>query len=346
MKLAILFVLAFCYLPCLNAQDKSAEAPAEPPKKEQSLYTKKYTVPTTFFRWLEKGPTTPSSDPFATPEQRGKGKRVTPEEGLASLGIVTGTDGVSAVFNTAIATLVLRGTEKHHEILTAALKNFATNSEKQIHIIVEFIEVEHLDFSDWLLDNKMSGDGTELRKVVQEWVRDKEGTILETAMITARSGQRAKTESGDEYIYPTKVSPPDLPSTLTLSDKAKMPIVAAHPSDFETRNLGVTLEVDPVLGSDNTTIDLNLAPEIIKLNGHSEWFSEESQDELKIRMPIFHRMKVTTQVTLLDGRYVLAGSCRPLPDEKSKRDDAMVLLFIRADIGHLAKWSVEEVPAE
>jgi len=206
--------------------------------------------------------------------------------------------------------------------------------------------VEHLDFSDWLLDNKMSGDGTELRKVVQEWVRDKEGTILETSMISARSGQRAKTESGDEYIYPTEISPPNLPSTLTLSDRAEMPIVGPHPSAFETRNLGVTLEVDPVLGADNTTIDLSLAPEIVKLSGHTEWFSEETQDELKIRMPIFHRMKVSTQVTLLDGRYVLAGSCRPMPEEKSKRDDAIVLLFIRADVGHLAKWSVEEVPAE
>ncbi len=347
MKNVIPILIAFCCFPLLHAEEKPAAATAEAPKQNAPLlFTKTYTVPATFFRWLKQGPTTPSSDPFATPEQKGEGKHVTPDEKLASMGIITGKDGVSAVFNEAIATLVLRGTEKHHEILTAALENFTSNSERQLHVIVEFIEVEHLDFSDWLLDNRLSGDATELRKEVQEWLHDKRGTILETSMVTARSGQRAKTESGDEFIYPTEVSPPSMPSTLTLGEKAQLPDSGPYPSAFETRNLGVTLEVDPVLGADDTTIDLSLAPEIIKLNGHSDWFSEETPDAMKISMPIFHRMKISTQVTLLDGRYVLAGSCRPMPDEKSKRDDPMVLLFIRSDIGHLGKWSVEETEGE
>ncbi|MDF1740734.1 MAG: hypothetical protein P1U86_16350 [Verrucomicrobiales bacterium] len=347
MKPLITLLIAFSCLPLLHAEEKPAEATATPEKKNPALlFTKKYTVPATFFRWLKQGPATPSSDPFATPAQKGEGKQVTPKEKFASMGIITGEDGASVVFNEATATLVLRGTEKHHQILTAALENFSYNSERQLHVIVEFIEVEHLDFSDWLLDNRLSGDATELRKEVQEWLHDKRGTILETSMITARSGQRAKTESGDEYIYPTEISPPSMPGTLTLGEEAQLPESSPYPSAFETRNLGITLEVDPVLGADGTTIDLNLSPEMIKLSGQSEWFSENTPDAMKISMPTFHRMKVTTQVTLLDGRYVLAGSCRPMPEEKSKRDDPMVLLFIRADIGHLGKWSVEDEEAE
>ncbi len=350
MKILIPILIALCCLPMLHAEEKP-ETPAEPSAKPPVnnaplLFTKKYTVPATFFRWLKQGPTTPSSDPFAPPSQTGEGKRITPEKKLASMGIIPGEDGASVVFNEAISTLVLRGTEKHHKILNDALENFTSNSESQLHVIVEFIEVEHLDFSDWLLDNRLSGDATELRKQVQEWLHEKRGTILETSMITARSGQRAKTESGDEYIYPTEISPPSMPGTLTLGEEAQLPESGPYPSAFETRNLGITLEVDPVLGSDDTTIDLNLAPEMIKLSGHSEWFSEDTPDAMKISMPTFHRMKVTTQVTLLDGRYVLAGSCRPMPEEKSKRDDPMVLLFIRADIGHLGKWSVEDENAE
>ncbi len=360
MKTVIPILITFCCLPLLHAEEKpaapAAEAPApkapekladSPKPKALLLFTNKYTVPATFFRWLKQGTTTPSSnDPFAPPAQTGKGKSVTPDEKLASMGIITGKDGVSAVFNESIGTLVLRGTKKHHEILTAALENFTSNSEKQLHVIVEFIEVEHLDFSDWLLDNRMTGDATELRKEVQEWLHDKRGAILETSVITARSGQRAKTESGDEYIYPTEISPPSMPSTLTLGEKAQLPDSGPYPSAFETRNLGITLEVDPVIGADETTIDLNLSPEIINANGHTDWFSEDTPEAMKVSMPIFHRMKITTQVTLLDGRYVLAGSCRPMPDEKSKRDDPMVLLFIRADIGNIGKWSVEETGDE
>lgn len=347
MKNPIHFVVALCCFSCLNAQEKSDEAtPKTKANVDQSLYTKKYTVPVTFFSWLEKGNEPPSTDPFAATAKRSGKKKVTPDEKLATLGIITGENGVSTVYNLATKTLILRGTLKHHEVLAATLEEFTENSEKQLLVIVEFIEVEHLDFSDWLLDNRLSGDATKLRKTVQEWLHDKRGTILETAVITARSGQRAKTESGDEYIYPSEVAPPSMPSTLTLGTKAELPESGPYPSGFETRNLGVTLEVDPVIGSDNLTIDLNLAPEIIMLNGHSELFSEETPDTLKVSMPIFHRMKVTTQITLLDGRYVLAGSCRPMPDEKSKRDDAMVLLFVRADIGHMGEWSVEEVAAE
>ncbi|MDA7920231.1 hypothetical protein N9B73_00625 [Verrucomicrobiales bacterium] len=352
MKPVILAFSTLFFFPLLHAQEKPAKKPTaekkETPQKKSNepLFTKQYSVPATFFRSFKVNGENLSADLFAPSGKSSELKKVAPDEMLTALGIETGSDGVSAVYNPATRILVLRATEKHHATLVKALNGVLENSEKQIHVIVEFIEVEHLNFSDWLLDNRLNGDATALRKTVQEWLHDKRGTILETSVVTARSGQRAKTESGDEYIYGTETSPPSMPSTLTLGEKAKLPESGPYPAAFETRNLGITLEVDPVLGADATTIDLNLAPEIIKLNGHSELFSAESPDTLKISMPIFHRMKISTQVTTLDGRYVLAGSCRPMADEKSKREDPMVLVFIRGDVGQVGQWSVEEAEAE
>ncbi len=48
-----------------------------------------------------------------------------------------------------------------------------------------------------------------------------------------------------------------------------MPVVVTPttPQDWETRNTGVTLEVEPVVGGDATTIDLNLIPQVVEFEG-------------------------------------------------------------------------------
>ena len=47
-----------------------------------------------------------------------------------------------------------------------------------------------------------------------------------------------------------------------------IPIVTpSFPTVFTTRNLGVTLEVEPQVGSDGYTIELSLAPEVVDFDG-------------------------------------------------------------------------------
>ena len=44
-------------------------------------------------------------------------------------------------------------------------------------------------------------------------------------------------------------------------------VTPTTPQDWETRNTGVTLEVEPVVGGDATTIDLNLIPQVVEFEG-------------------------------------------------------------------------------
>ncbi|MEM7699137.1 MAG: hypothetical protein AAF236_12120, partial [Verrucomicrobiota bacterium] len=156
-------------------------------------------------------------------------------------------------------------------------------------------------------------------------------------------GQRAKAESVENYIYPTEYDPAEIPNSVTLSDGAEAPITGVTPTAFEQRNLGVTLEVDPVLSADSTVIDLNLAPELVSLAGYSVWATEDSDPLFQARMPTFHTMKITTQATTQDGEYTFLGTTRPLKAADENREDAIVLNFVRADVMRLASWSVEEV---
>jgi len=168
-------------------------------------------------------------------------------------------------------------------------------------------------------------------QVVIRALSQKKGVdLLSAPSVMARSGQRAKIEVIREFIYPTEYDPPEIPNqfgsvgfsdTGTGSSSGGFPVTPATPTAFETRNTGVTLEVDPVLGADEYTIDLNLAPEVVEFDGFINYGSPIQTTSTNalgisspvvltpntINMPVFNTRKVTTQVTIWDGQTVALG---------------------------------------
>lgn len=326
-----------------NAPQKpKAKAPAAAPVEMKSKQvTRLYHIPPTFIIPREdhgKG----SADPFSDKAlEAGSGEVYTLRMSFLKAGVeLNTTDSVSYDRDERILTATT--SIQAHRQLENYFSLLEENAEKQFHILVEYIEVNHSDFSDWLFENRMSSDGTPLREEVQKWARDGEASILESVMVTARSGQRAKVESISEHIYPTEYDPPEIPNELTQAKDGDTPVTGVTPTAFETRNLGLTLEVDPVLGADDTTIDLNLAPEIVQLEGHTTWANDDHHKESQVKLPTFYTMKTTTQVTLLDGQYAFLSTLRPLEPAEEGRN-AIVLVFVRADVGSLGRWHVEEV---
>lgn len=348
MTIRYLFLLALLSMGIrapLQAQNETSKEPSPPAATtagaKEAMFTNVYTIPPEFF---DSSQINPGRDPFSVSESDsgvgvGKGKPM--KELLEAEGIAF-PEGASVIYPGSTGQLVIRNTRDELAKVEAYLATILPKPEKQLFIILEMIEVNHTDFSEWLLLNRMEQDATGLRRIVQDWVREGRGTILETTTVMARSGQRAKVESIDEYIYPTEYDPPEIPNEVTLSDGATAPITGVTPTAFETRNLGVTLEVDPVLGADESTIELNLAPERVELAGFSEWSSEKIDELFKTTQPTFHTMKTTTQVTVADGGYVLLGTTRPLHPAIPERTDALVLNFVRVDVSTAMKWTVEK----
>gem|GEM_PF-1391909 len=200
-----------------------------------------------------------------------------------------------------------------------------------IRVIVEYIKVEQLDYSDWLLKNRLEHDATELHATAQKWVNKGRGKIIETVIRTAISGQRGKVRSQDDYVYPSEFDRPKIPGQVALSGKTSAPVTSMQAAAFKTRKLGITLKVDPILASDQVTIDLNLAPEIVELKGETQWPSQKERDATSIKMPIFHSIKIITQVATFPGRYYLLGTSRPRKAVVSQRGNPLILQFVRAD---------------
>ena len=215
--------------------------------------------------------------------------------------------------------------------------------QKQLRIQIEWFEMDHKeltallepeDFSKPQVRNS-SNDGP-LREKMKELVADDKAKLLETSIIIARSGQRAKTESIHEYIYPTEYDPPMLSTAAGGDGDAGAGNTASLPNAtaFETRNVGTTLEVDPVIGIDNRTIDLNLAPEMVYPVGeliYGEYKSGESK--VTMTQPIFYTVRITTQVTMIAGEYLFLGSMTPFESETGlPNHERKILAFVKSDV--------------
>jgi general secretion pathway protein D len=163
-------------------------------------------------------------------------------------------------------------------------------------------------------------------QVIMRGLAQKKGTDLMTApSITARSGQKATIEVIREFIYPTEYEPPELPSTGGGGGDGGTTVIAiatpATPTAFETKNLGVTLEIEPTIGENDFVIDLRFLPEIVEFEGFINYGSpilspgtdifgnavSSVITENRIEMPVFSKRSVNTSLTIYDGYTVAVG---------------------------------------
>ena len=212
-----------------------------------------------------------------------------------------------------------------------------------IRIQLEWIEIDHADLTELIEDDAamrnhghLSTNAGPMREALQEMIEKRKATLLDTSILNARSGQRAKVESILEYIYPTEYDPPGMLVTgeEETTSVAKSFSYLPQATAFEVRNLGTTVEVDPVLGADSRTIDLNLAPEIVYLADTTNYGTHvEGKSEVEITMPSFYTIKTTTQVTLMDGEPFFLGAHGPFNEKEGRVDqERRVLIFVKADL--------------
>src|SRR5438094_5424258 len=198
-------------------------------------------------------------------------------------------------------------------------------------------------------------------QVVIRALNQKKGIdLLSAPRVTTKSGQRAVIEIVREFRYATQFTPPQVPNitgggggTGTVSISVVTPTT---PTAFETRNTGVTLEVEPVVGPDGVTIDLNLVPQVVEFEGFVNYGSPifginhsiltnalNSQVLLTqnvINQPIFSTRKVTTSVSVYDGStVVLVGLMR---EDVQKTEDRTPIIGDIPIVGRLFRTNVDQ----
>ena len=172
--------------------------------------------------------------------------------------------------------------------------------------------------------------------------------LMASPKVTTKSGQKATISIVRDFPYPQEFEPPQVPQSTASAggttiiggtSQEQDPVVTpSFPTDFTTRKLGVSLEVEPQIGPDGYTIDLSLSPEVVDFDGFinygspilapqrnivggaagaalnpleilsaNQFFTPTLLTENTINQPIFSVRKVTTSVSIWDGQTVALG---------------------------------------
>lgn len=135
--------------------------------------------------------------------------------------------------------------------------------------------------------------------------------VLSTTHVVARSGQRSLSESGEEILAISGFKWDERPGRLV--------------PEFSKRRVGLTFEVDPVTGRDESTISLNVSVEhhyrppvsepmtVILSEGNEQSFSHHR----------FFADKVICHVTMTSGSTLLIGRFRDGQDKDAKPGEAI-----------------------
>jgi general secretion pathway protein D len=174
--------------------------------------------------------------------------------------------------------------------------------------------------------------------------------LLSAPRVTTKPGQRAVIEVIREFRYPTEFDPPQIPQNFGGSGSgvsliSTFPVTPTTPTAFETRNTGVTLEVEPNVGPDGYTIDLNLVPQVVEFEGFINYGSPILSGTTivtpnVINQPIFSTRKVTTSVSVFDGQTVVLGGL--MREDVQKVEDKVPLLGDVPLLGRLFRSSVDQ----
>jgi len=207
---------------------------------------------------------------------------------------------------------------------------------QQITALAEWIETDTATASALLAQHPAFGEGTALlREALEPMLADGRATLLESAALPVRGGQRSKSESVTEFPYPLEFDPPQVAGNFQATPKPAPPPLPRAPGTpvthqaFTVRNLGTTLELEVTVGESGHVIDLNCAAELVFHTG----FDSFGQGLSESKRPRFQTMKTTCQLHVLPRvPSLIAAFDAPVTDGKAPplARPRKVLLFIRA----------------
>lgn len=205
---------------------------------------------------------------------------------------------------------------------------------------------------------------TQFQVVIRALNQKKGIDLMSAPKVVAKSGRKAVVRVAREFPYPTEFNPPEIPEAqqgVSVSNNSTIGVIALSgvvtpttPTAFETRNLGVTMEVLPQIGPDGYTIDLDLSPEVVEFDGFVNYgspiigptftapifYSTFEVTPNVINQPIFSTRKVTTSVSIWDGQTVTLGGL--IREDVQKVQDKVPLIGDVPLVGRLFRSNVDQ----
>ncbi len=159
-------------------------------------------------------------------------------------------------------------------------------------------------------------------QTIMRGLNQKKGVdLMAKPSIVTRSGQASSITLVREFIYPTEYEPPELPNSVgTGTENSTTPVTPATPTSFDKRDIGINLEVLPVVDANKQYIDVTLSPTFTDFDGFVNYGSPINATqsgilgpqsvvvtENSILMPVFSKQAVSTNIQVADGGTIAIG---------------------------------------
>ncbi len=184
-----------------------------------------------------------------------------------------------------------------------------------------------------LIRRLRSGDLAEQSKVMtelDELLTAGKVTLQGWLVATTHGAEKAAVEDIEEIRYGTEFLP--MRAEVFLADRDGSPNsqpdsvkVDAEPiaSGFDTRNLGVTLEVQPTIAADGKSLVIDFMAQHVRLKSvdrivvEREFTTEKKSQKTSVEQPRFTTFKVQTSFTMKSGEHRLIGIFRGPEGDKT-----------------------------
>ncbi len=169
-------------------------------------------------------------------------------------------------------------------------------------------------------------------------------------MVTVRSGHRSKLEEVHELPYATEYDPASIPQSIHIGDTPPAPLPPGRPipgqgtviapgavpsrlfspwpyttcnaTSFTFRHLGWTTELEATVSEDGVTVDINMAPEFVRLQGFVPLTPSGEQ-----KQPVFESGQFSGSFLTPPGKPTLAGTLTPGTEAVSPAGERTWLFF-------------------
>lgn len=178
----------------------------------------------------------------------------------------------------------------------------------------------------------------EFRMIVHALDQSGFSNVLSAPKVTTLNNQQAQIEVVKEIIYPTEFEL--TPATTNDSGNiVTQPVVT--PASWNTRDVGIILNVTPSVGADKKTINLALKPEVSILEKWLDYGIKGgvTWNDIPILQPIFLTKNVETNVVIHDGETVVLGGL--IKEEITSQEDKIPLLGDIPFFGRMFRTNTE-----
>jgi general secretion pathway protein D len=186
----------------------------------------------------------------------------------------------------------------------------------------------------------------ELSVILHAMQQSGHSDLLSAPKVTTQSGQQATIKVVTEYIYPTEYTL--IEAQGSGGDNAGIAPPAVEPGSFETREVGVILDVLPEVSPDGQMINLTLSPEVVTEPiwhdyGYDYFLGNMGggvvTTHLRMEQPFFHTRSLQTNLLIYNGATVVMGGM--ITEVREDVDDRIPILGDIPIIGHLFRSRYE-----